>query len=52
MAAEALCPVMWDWVKDIGASFNAASCALAVIFFQVFCTIGMSFSSSCFCAKS
>lgn len=30
-AAERLCPVMWDWVKDMGDAFNAASSDVASI---------------------
>jgi hypothetical protein len=29
VSAERLCPVMWDWVEDMGAIFNAASRAMA-----------------------
>ena len=30
-AAERLCPVMWEWVKNVGASFNSASGDVASI---------------------
>ncbi len=30
-AAEQICPVMWTWVKDVGAAFNLASADVASI---------------------
>ena len=30
-AAERLCPLMWDWVKAVGDSFNGAASDVAMI---------------------
>lgn len=29
MAAESLCPILWEWTKAIGAAFNDAAAAMA-----------------------